>query len=224
MYKVFQRGDPIGKQVQRLRAYSVFCCSWRNGVNANAIKKGNRMVTEEKESTLQVALDAAMSFDMSDIVARYRHDYEVPEIVAREHETELKKYLALCAAHPGKHYGMTPVIDDLWHTFLVFTREYARFCKQVAGRFLHHAPTKDEEKRDGSAVQNYLMLLEDYTEVFGDPPAHIWPRPNHRSSTHEDGEGCQGCQGCGVRDSAGGVTLDADGCGGCNGCHGCSTG
>lgn len=181
------------------------------------------MLTTEKEGALQVALDAAQSFDMGDIRARYMRQYEVPESVALEHEAELKKYLALCAVCNGKHYGMSPVIDDLWHTFLIYTQEYAQFCDRVAGRFLHHAPTKDEEKRDGSAVRNYLAFLEDYAEVYGDPPTHIWPKPHHHSSLHDDEASCSGCRGCGVMEGVE-PTLALDGahCSGCNGCKGCS--
>lgn len=30
--------------------------------------------------------------------------------------------------------------DDLWHEFILYTRNYQRFCKQAFGRFLHHTP------------------------------------------------------------------------------------
>lgn len=33
------------------------------------------------------------------------------------------------------------VVDDLWHEFILYTREYDRFCKRAFGRFLHHTPT-----------------------------------------------------------------------------------
>ena len=30
--------------------------------------------------------------------------------------------------------------DDLWHEFILFTREYQAFCTAAFGRFLHHTP------------------------------------------------------------------------------------
>ena len=30
--------------------------------------------------------------------------------------------------------------DDLWHEFILFTREYKAFCDQAFGGFLHHSP------------------------------------------------------------------------------------
>jgi hypothetical protein len=32
------------------------------------------------------------------------------------------------------------VVDDLWHEFILYTREYKRFCDQAFGGFLHHSP------------------------------------------------------------------------------------
>ena len=32
------------------------------------------------------------------------------------------------------------VVDDLWHEFILFTREYQMFCERAFGRFLHHTP------------------------------------------------------------------------------------
>jgi hypothetical protein len=32
------------------------------------------------------------------------------------------------------------VVDDLWHEFILYTRNYEAFCQKSFGRFLHHAP------------------------------------------------------------------------------------
>ncbi len=32
------------------------------------------------------------------------------------------------------------VVDDLWHEFILYTREYRGFCQRAFGRFLHHSP------------------------------------------------------------------------------------
>jgi hypothetical protein len=34
------------------------------------------------------------------------------------------------------------VVDDAWHEFILFTRQYARFCRGAFGRFLHHTPAE----------------------------------------------------------------------------------
>ena len=32
------------------------------------------------------------------------------------------------------------VVDDLWHEFILYTREYQAFCRKAFGGFLHHSP------------------------------------------------------------------------------------
>jgi hypothetical protein len=42
----------------------------------------------------------------------------------------------------GQQYISMPsqVVDDLWHEFILYTRNYAQFCRRAFGRFLHHTP------------------------------------------------------------------------------------
>jgi hypothetical protein len=32
------------------------------------------------------------------------------------------------------------VADDLWHEFILYTKNYDAFCRRAFGRFLHHTP------------------------------------------------------------------------------------
>lgn len=50
-------------------------------------------------------------------------------------------YLSLVAEHPGVGFSPSPLVDIGWHAFLLYTRDYARFCWQIAGRFIHHVPS-----------------------------------------------------------------------------------
>jgi len=34
------------------------------------------------------------------------------------------------------------VVDVAWHEFILFTREYSKFCSKALGRFLHHTPAE----------------------------------------------------------------------------------
>ncbi|NRR30173.1 hypothetical protein HSX11_08220 [Oxalobacteraceae bacterium] len=42
----------------------------------------------------------------------------------------------------GRKFVSMPslVADDLWHEFILYTRNYQQFCQQAFGRFLHHTP------------------------------------------------------------------------------------
>ena len=78
-------------------------------------------------------IDKALTFPMGKITARYIRDHEVPQGVASEHELELRRYLAVCAIYPEESFGMAGIVDELWHTFVIHTREYDRFCEVVLG-------------------------------------------------------------------------------------------
>jgi hypothetical protein len=42
----------------------------------------------------------------------------------------------------GRGYVSMPsqVVDDFWHEFILYTREYEQFCRRAFGGFLHHTP------------------------------------------------------------------------------------
>lgn len=42
----------------------------------------------------------------------------------------------------GRKYVAMPsqVVDDLWHEFILYTKNYQDFCRQGFGSFLHHTP------------------------------------------------------------------------------------
>lgn len=139
----------------------------------------------------------AMEFPMEHVVRRYADDEGLPLEVAYEHERELKRYLALCATHPGELYRMRGPIDNLWHTFIIFTEDYHRFCEEVAGTFIHHFPDRRGEVPAEVKREGYQRFLDAYEATYGEPaPPQIWPR-GRAATKAADEDGCEGCGGCG---------------------------
>lgn len=56
-------------------------------------------------------------------------------------------------------------IDIVWHTFLLFTSEYADFCDRYVGRFVHHVPATSRNNGHSIVEQD---LVEIYEKVFGE--------------------------------------------------------
>ena len=48
----------------------------------------------------------------------------------------------LAYATSGRKFVSMPsqVVDDLWHEFILYTKNYDAFCRQAFGGFLHHTP------------------------------------------------------------------------------------
>jgi hypothetical protein len=72
-------------------------------------------------------------------------------------------FLAAAGTHGGERLSPTTQVDIGWHTFILYTREYAEFCDRVAGRFIHHAPhddTPDRTVEDAGCVARTLAAIE----------------------------------------------------------------
>lgn len=55
----------------------------------------------------------------------------------------LDDYFQLCSKAGRRMVAMpSQVADDAWHEFILFTRQYDKFCRHAFGRFLHHTPAE----------------------------------------------------------------------------------
>ena len=80
------------------------------------------------------------------------------------------------------------VVDDLWHEFILFTREYRAFCDYAFGRFLHHTPAVkigpgDVGQRRTAARVVVLLSRREHQPAQGDPTAvavRARPQARHR--------------------------------------------
>lgn len=119
-----------------------------------------------------------MSFPIEDVLKKYSKQHSIPIEIAREHEREMKRFLALCIISPNAIYGMRGPVDEIWHTFILFTKRYHEFCDDVAGRFLHHNPSVPGARDKPADEKAYLRFLQDYKDLFGEEaPPQYWPTP-----------------------------------------------
>lgn len=147
-------------------------------------------------------VEGVMSYDMSTIVDRYAAEHDLPSEVALEHERELKRFLAVKALHPDKSYGMKGPIDELWHTFIIFTQDYMQFCERTYGGYLHHRPALDTPAIARVEDSPYRAFLHDYEEAFGEEaPYHLWPRLREFGDSEAEAYMCDGD--CAMCDDAG---------------------
>jgi hypothetical protein len=154
-----------------------------------------KLVTQKTAEQIRQIIKAAESHPMDRVVARYIRNECVDPDLAVIHARELKRFLALCAIYRGP-IGMRGPVDELWHTFLMFTEDYQSFCDRIAGTFIHHVPhddeTTQEDRRTGA-----LRFNSAYLACFGcEPDASIWPKLSEgREGTCMNGCGSR-CGGC----------------------------
>ena len=55
----------------------------------------------------------------------------------------LRQWFMVCNRADRNFVSMpSQAVDNAWHEFILFTRNYNRFCRKAFGRFLHHTPAE----------------------------------------------------------------------------------
>lgn len=81
---------------------------------------------------------------------------------------EFKRFLAMNVFL--KSVGMySSMVDEIWHSALLFSREYQQFCHDLFGEMIHHAPHTGKSAKPGEAERAqfelvYSVLFEIHTE------------------------------------------------------------
>jgi hypothetical protein len=96
--------------------------------------------------------------------------------------TEVKRYLVIAASEPDKSWHMYSLrIDECWHQFILFTRQYVEFCRRYFGRYVPHAPSNAPEVKPAAPVHRttFREFGERYEQLFGAPVPEIWIDARH---------------------------------------------
>ena len=135
----------------------------------------------------------------------------------------LKDYFKICQMAKKDFVSMpSQVVDDLWHEFILFTRQYQRFCKSAFGRYLHHTPAEAMQGQniasDGlKRAWKYACKLEN---IDPNAPARL-PRLFALDAMYKIENGFYYNKDCKNSNSAGYCASDI-GCSGHSGCGGSS--
>ncbi|MED4452131.1 hypothetical protein [Metabacillus fastidiosus] len=104
------------------------------------------------------------------IKARFLQDN--PHVSEKEYDLlfmELQRFFIMCSLL--KNVPMfSEDVDEVWHTMIMFTREYDDFSHQFCGEFLHHSPAdKVEPDPHGRAwfdlVYSELFQMTDFSSI-----------------------------------------------------------
>jgi len=137
----------------------------------------------------------------------------------------LNDYFQLCRI-AGKRMVAMPsqAVDDAWHEFILFTRQYDKFCQGAFGRFLHHTPAEamSAPTQAGEGIRRAWRLACAREKIDPQKPERL-PRLFALDATlliaggfvyHLD---CMAAQKAGLGD---GYCASHIGCGGSSGCSG----
>jgi|GEM_PF-1391916 len=124
-------------------------------------------------------LERLMQFPLGDVVARCKkdHDYTDEDMILLE--KELRRFLYLCVICKDSVGMYSKHVDNLWHTFILFTCEYHAFSNLVNGAYIHHNPVRDHERpatqeQKVNACGDYAQFIRTYEATFGEEIHPIW--------------------------------------------------
>jgi hypothetical protein len=119
-------------------------------------------------------LAQVLAYENDEVVARFCWDYGYTLQQAEEIFLETKRWLWLCAHHAAEGrlgeeltmFDEMAIIDKMWHTFLLFTHDYAQFCERYFKRFVHHQPTPESIKQATTPESRLATLKNNYEYIY----------------------------------------------------------
>lgn len=142
-------------------------------------------------------IDTAMAYEPSRLLLnRLQRDLRplgpyvrnlLTEGQTRECFEELKRFLVTKALYPDKLFSPSSLIDDAWHTFIIFTKDYFDFCDLLGG-YIHHRPLADGERIGVTRSWDVEKLVRD---IFPDSQAYFWVSNSERD-TRNSARSCCG--------------------------------
>lgn len=130
-----------------------------------------------RSEAVKATIAKIMGYPFSQVREKILLEGSVPEGTVDEAIAEFRKFLCLFAMG-YRGMGMTSrEVDEVWHTFILFTKDYAQFCEQTLGVFLHHQPGIPSQPLGKEPRRRFI---EAYRAEYGDIP-EIWAK---------DGEQC----------------------------------
>ncbi len=122
------------------------------------------MIQDKVSTPKEINLEALLEFHHEETILRFLDCFDMPYEEAADIFREMKLLLALMAKYPEEYiFTHEPlwVIDEMWHTFLMYSKDYEEFCYKYFGKMMHHEPIERAKKME---VINRLETDQEETE------------------------------------------------------------
>jgi acyl-CoA thioesterase FadM len=102
-------------------------------------------------------LDEVLAWQQPDVVASFVKTFALPQDEAQDIFRQMKAMLWLMnemdhdgMRENGRRFGLDRslvVVDEMWHQFILYTKNYQQFCQTLFGQMMHHFPTTEAERQ-----------------------------------------------------------------------------
>lgn len=126
--------------------------------NPLGLRNHNRLTQDQIEILRKIA-----GWDLGFVHDRIRRKRLLPLDRLDRADLECRRYLALKIIFGDGMEMVDDEADVFWHEFIIFTREYEKFCLGICGKFLHHGPFTTQPPVKGARKAFYGR----YFRLFG---------------------------------------------------------
>ena len=132
---------------------------------------------------VQTALNWDLSNPMTFLIQRKGMSPDYVQEMAKEY----RRYIGIIAANPHLKFPVSEAVDEMWHTHILFTKDYRHMGDEVCGQYIGHYPVMSQEERISLLPDYVEQTLGQYEALYGEkPPGKWWPN---------DGAICFSCSG-----------------------------
>jgi len=87
----------------------------------------------------------------------------------------LKLYYAIPVLDPANAHAISFELDPFWHSHMLHSKLYTRFCQEAIGEYLHHEPLdKTDAVHLAGAARLYAYTVEVLNEAFKYVDSYFW--------------------------------------------------
>src|SRR5687767_14985594 len=73
----------------------------------------------------------------------------------------LKRYYAVALIDAKNPHAVAAPVDVFWHTHMLFSKDYFKFCDDVYGGYVHHVPLNKADASQAEEVRKiYLYTIK----------------------------------------------------------------
>ena len=118
---------------------------------------------------MDIALEEILRYKNEDVINRFTVLYDIDEQEASRIFNETLKWLWLGNKINGIFIDdSTLIIDEMWHNFMLFSKDYNSYCFDKFGFFIHHQPTtkRESEKWELNKKENLKIYFENLKKQY----------------------------------------------------------
>lgn len=142
-------------------------------------------VREIAQDQAESLVEKVLGYENLEFIERLKVKLNLEHKEAEQLFIDMKQFLFLCGTRPGICSPTEP-IDAAWHEFVLYTQDYASFCDEMFGRFIHHVPPtylSNEGQTKGKTWRTFQVAEDVFGQLSSnwDVPEHMRPSRSAKS-------------------------------------------